>query len=113
MRELAMRAVGGPPLLEQRQDLGGLLIEQPVHRQPARRLVGQLPGRAAGDPAVRADLTKFQFVAGPPQRPAALDRGVEQLQQPCLGGRVHPQRDPATQPQRPFPRPASASRPSP
>jgi hypothetical protein len=32
----------------------------------------------------------------PAQRPAAVDRLVEQVEQPGLGGRVHPVWDPAT-----------------
>jgi hypothetical protein len=32
----------------------------------------------------------------PAQRPAGVDRIVEQVEQPGLGGRVHPAGDPAT-----------------
>ena len=54
VRELAVRAVGLAPLLEQRQDLGAPRSEQPVHRRPARRLSASSPrprgGRSTGAP---------------------------------------------------------------
>jgi hypothetical protein len=40
--QLAVGSVSFAPLVEERQYLGHLLIEQPMHRRPARRLVGQL-----------------------------------------------------------------------
>jgi hypothetical protein len=35
-------------------------------------------------------------VRGPTQRPARVGRLGEQIEQASLGGRIHPQRDPAT-----------------
>lgn len=96
MRELAVAAVGLSPLVEQGKDLGHLLLEQPVHRDPARGPVGEPPPGPAGDPAVRPTLGHLQLTAGPAQRPAGVDRLVEQVEQPGLGGHVHPVRDPAT-----------------
>ena len=96
MGELTVGAVGLAPLLEQGQDLGRFGVEQPVHRRPARCLVGQLPQGAAGNPAVRADLAEFQLVAGAAQCPACVDRVVEQAEQRRLSGHVDPLRDPAT-----------------
>jgi hypothetical protein len=84
------------PLVEQGQDLGHLLVEQPVHRGPARRPVGQPTTGPAGDPAVRPPLRQLQLVTDPAQRPPGVDRLVEQVEQPGLGGRVHPAWDPAT-----------------
>jgi hypothetical protein len=101
--ELAVAAVGLTPLVEQGQDLGLLLGQQPMRRGPAGSLIRQLPARAATDPAVRPYLAELKFVTGPPDRPAAVERLVEQIEQSGLGGRVDPARDPATQPQPPFP----------
>jgi hypothetical protein len=64
--QLAMRTVGLAPVIEQGEDLGSFGVEQPVHRRPARCLVGQLPTKAAGDPAMRPYLAEFEFVASPP-----------------------------------------------
>ena len=96
MRELAVAAVGLAPLVEQGEDLGHLLLEQPVPRGPARGPVGEPPLGPAGDPAVRPALGHLQLVTDPAQRPAGVDRLVEQVEQPGLGGRVHPVWDPAT-----------------
>lgn len=74
-----------------------------MHRRPAGRLVGQRTDGSAADPAVRPYLAEFEFVADAADRPALLDGLVEQGEQPGFGGRVDPPRDPATQPQRPFP----------
>lgn len=52
---------------------------------------------------MRADLAEFELMAGAAHRPPGIDRVVKQAEQPGLGGRVDPVRDPATQPQRPFP----------
>jgi len=94
--QLAVGSVGFAPLGEERQNLGHLLIEQPVHRRPARRLVGQLADGPAGQPAVRADFAELQFAAGAAQRPALIERLIKQLEQAGLGGRVEPARDPTT-----------------
>ena len=91
-----MAAIGLAPLVEQRQDLSGFLVEQPMHRRPARRLVGQPPQSAPRHPAVCADLAEFEFVADAAYRPAGVEGVVEQAEQPGLGGRVDPVWDPAT-----------------
>jgi hypothetical protein len=91
------------PTDRQRQDLGRLLRQQAVHRRPAGLAVEQLPTRPTGVPAVRAALGQLQHLAGPAQRPAAVQGLLEQVQQAGLGDRVDSARDPATQPQRPFP----------
>jgi hypothetical protein len=67
-----------------------------VHRRPAGSLVRQLAAVAAGDPAVRPPLGQLQRTAGPAQRPASLERLIEQAEQPGLGGRIDAARDPAT-----------------
>jgi hypothetical protein len=45
---------------------------------------------------VHADLANVEFVTGASDRPAGVERFVEQVEQPSLGGRVDPARDPAT-----------------
>jgi hypothetical protein len=94
--ELAVRPVGLAPLVEQRQDLGGLGGEQTVHRGPARCLIGQPATGTAGDPPMRPPLDQLELVTGSAQRPAGLERLVDQVEQPRLGGRVDPGRDLAT-----------------
>ena len=103
MGQLAVRAVGLAPFLEQRQDRLGLLGEQAVHRGSTRRGISQAPHAAPGPPPVRTDLTELELVAGPPHRPAPRDGLVDQVQQSRLRGRLDPGRDRATQPQPPFP----------
>lgn len=103
MGELAVGPVDLAPLIEQREDLRSLLGQDAVHRTPARGPVDQRPESPAGHPAVGADLAELEHPASPSQRPAPLDRGVEQVQQAGLGGRVDPVRDSATQPQPSFP----------
>ena len=49
------------------------------------------------------DLAELEDTAGAADGPAGIERLVNQVQQPGLGGRVDPVRDPATQPQPPFP----------
>ena len=101
--ELAMRAVDLAPLVEQRQDLGDLLVEQPVHRRPARRRSASCPAaRRASQRCARTSRRSSSWQARRSDQPR-LDRVVEQLEQRGLGGRVDPARDPATQPQPPFP----------
>jgi hypothetical protein len=94
--ELAVTAVGLPPLVEQGQDRLGLLGEQPVQWGPAGALVDQLPAGPAGQPAVCPDLAELKFETGPAHRPAGLEGLGQQVQRPGLGGRVHPAGDPAT-----------------
>jgi hypothetical protein len=83
--ELAVRPVGLAPLVEQRQDLLGLVVEQPVHRGPARGPVGQRSAGTAGDPPMRPPLDQLELVAGSAQRPAGLERLVEpgRAARPC------------------------------
>jgi hypothetical protein len=45
---------------------------------------------------MRPPLDQLELVAGPAQRPAGLERLVDQVEQPRLGGRVDPGRDLAT-----------------
>jgi hypothetical protein len=52
---------------------------------------------------VRADLAELKLVSHTPDRPARVEGLVDQVEQPGLRGRVNPARDPATQPQVPFP----------
>ena len=103
MRELAVRAVGLAPLLEQGQDLVGLLGEEPVHRGPARRPVDELTSGPAGQPAVGPDLAELEHSAGTSDRPPCLEGVVQEVQQAGLGGRIDAAWDAATQPQPPFP----------
>ena len=103
MRELAVRAVGLAPLLEQRQDLLGFLSQKPMHRRPARCPVGELAPGPAGEPAMSPDLSDLEHTAGAADRPTGLDRIIDQVQQAGLGGRIDAAWDAATQPQPPFP----------
>ena len=103
MRELAMRAVGLAPLVEQGEDLRGLLGEQPVHGCAAGALVVEGTALPTVQPSVGAAFGELQIVTGPPQRPSGLDSVVEKIEQRSLGGRVDTAWDLATQPQRPFP----------
>ena len=103
MSQVAVGAVDLAPLLEQRHDLGLLSVQQPVDRVAAGLVVHQTVGGTSGAPPPRAPLGQLQHLASAAMASAVLDRPVDQLQQACLGGRVHPARDPATQSQRPFP----------
>jgi len=103
VRELAMRPVDLAPLIEQGEDLLGLLGQDAMHRRPARRGIDEFSAGPAGIPAVRADLTELENTAPPASRPTRLDGLVDQVQKPGLRGRVHPAWDSATQPQPPFP----------
>jgi hypothetical protein len=75
--QLAVAAVGLAPLVEQGQDLGHFVLQQPVHRGSARRQVDQLTPGPAGDPAVRPPRRQFQHLAGPAQRPTGIHRLFE------------------------------------
>jgi hypothetical protein len=101
--KLAMRAVGLAPRLEQPHDLGDLPVQQAMQRAATRGLVGQLASDAPAQPPVAAQLADLQYLADGPHPPALLQGLLEQVQQPSLGGRVHPRWDLATQSQRPFP----------
>lgn len=61
-----------------------------------RGLVGQLSQGAPRDPAMRPQCTEPELVTCPPQRPARVERPVEQVQQCCRGGRIDTALDPAT-----------------
>jgi hypothetical protein len=106
--ELAMGAVSLAPLVEQPDDLGDLPVQQPMQGAATRTAVGQLVGGAAAKPPVGPHRAKLQHLAGGTELPAGLHRLLDQLQQTGLGGRIHPRRDPATQPQRPFPSTSSS-----
>jgi hypothetical protein len=82
--ELTVAAVGLAPLVEQRQDLGLLLGQQPMRRRPARRFVGQLPAASPTDPTVRPHLAEFELVTDPAHRPAGVEGLVEQVERPAL-----------------------------
>ncbi len=103
MRELAMRPVDLAPLVEQGQDLFGLLGQQSVHRGPTRGPVGELAPGSTGEPAMGPDLAEFEHATDTSDRPPGLDRVVDQVQQAGLGGRIDAAWDTATQPQPPFP----------
>lgn len=103
MRKFAVGPVDLAPLLEQRQDLLGLLSQDAVHRRPARLGVSQLAAGPAGVPSVGPDLTDLEHPAGSSDRPARLDGLLDQVEQTRLGGRVDAPGDPATQPQPSFP----------
>ena len=102
MRELAVRPVGLTPLLEQGQDLLGLLGQQAVHRGPARRPVREPAPGPAGEPAMGPDLAELKHSTGASDRPTGLDRFVDQVQQAGLGDRIDTAWDVATQPQPPY-----------
>ncbi len=96
MGQLTVRPVNLAPLVEQRHDLGGLVGQDPVGWVAARRVVVELVTLTTGQPPPRPTLPEVQFAAGPAQRPTRGNGMVDQLEQPCLGGRVDAQRDPAT-----------------
>jgi hypothetical protein len=99
VRELAMRAVLLSPLLEQAQDLFDLIIEQPVHRMPARLAVIKRTGPPAVHPPVSANPVQLQHPADLVQRPTRTDGVLDEIEQPFLGDRIHTAWNPATQPQ--------------
>ncbi len=103
MCEFAMRAVDLAPLVEQRQDLLGLVGQDAVHRGATRWTVGELSSCSAGIPAVGTDLAELEHPARTPDLPAGIEGLVDQVEQACLGGRIDPVRDSATQPQPSFP----------
>src|SRR3954470_2949874 len=89
--------------LEHRQDRLLLGRRDGVHGMPARRTVIERARGPALAPAPRAALAELQIRAGAAVIPAVGEGGIDELQQPSLGGRLDPSRDPATQSQRPFP----------
>ena len=96
MRELAVGPIDLAPLVEQGQYLRCFLGQDGVHRRSAGLGVGELSAGPAGVPAVRPNLPEVKHPARSPGRPAGVDRLVDQVQQPGLGGRIDPARDPAT-----------------
>src|SRR5665213_1215139 len=103
VRELAVGPVGLTPLMEQHDDLSGLLLQQAVHRRAARSRVLQPTGVAPAEPPIRPQLTEFKLPAGPAQRPTLIGGLIKQLEQARLGGRVDSAGDLATHPQPSFP----------
>ena len=102
--ELAMRPVHVAPLVEQRQDLSLLPLQEPVDRVPARAgVIEPAPGSALLPPP-RPTPVQLDHRARPVQRPAGIDRIVDQGQQRRLGGPVDTGGNRTAHPQRDFPR---------
>ncbi len=77
MRELAMRPIDLAPLIEQRDDRGALVGEQPMHRARARAVILEAAGFAALIPAPRPALGELEVLARAamtPARPGSPDR---------------------------------------
>ena len=75
-----------------------------MHRAPApHRVVETLTARDANTPPLQAALGQLQAHARRPGAPPGRLGTHDQIHQRRLGGRIHPTRDPATQPQRSFP----------
>ena len=113
MGELAMGAVNLAPLVEQGDDLGDLLGQQPVDRAAARGQVLQLVGGTTLQPPPRAPLAQLQRGARRPHRPASLTAWFSKTSRPAL---VAASTLGGTRPLSPnalFPRPAAAGRPAP
>ena len=81
-------------------DLVDVVVEQPLRRVAARRRVDKLVTLSPGEPPPRRALGLLQQPTRVTDRPVALDRMVDQIEQSGLGDRVHTSWDPATQPQR-------------
>ena len=96
MGQFAVGPVDIAPLLEQRQDLGCLIGQHPMHRGPTRGPVSQPATGPPGVPPVGTDLPDFQCPAGPADRPAGIEGVVDQIEQSRFRGRIHPAWDPAT-----------------
>ena len=104
MSELAMGPVYVAPLVEQRQDLSLLALQEPVDRVPARAgVIEPAPGSALLAPP-RPTPVHLERRARPAQRPAGIDRIVDQAQQRRLGGPVDTGGNRTAHPQRDFPR---------
>ena len=114
MRELAMRAVHPPPLLDQIEDRLLLWGQQPVNGIADRPPVLETPGLPQPrTPAMRADVGEVKHLAHARMRPPVLDRPVDQPQQLELGLRAHARGDRAEEPERCLPGTRSAPPPSP
>ena len=79
-----MGAIAFAPLVEHRQNLGDLLIEQAVHGHPTRPAVDQIgtPVLPTFDPPA----TDLEHLAHRVQGPALTDRVVHQGEQTSLPG---------------------------
>jgi hypothetical protein len=85
VRQLAVRPVDRPPVLDQVQDRLLFPGQQPVHRVAARRQIGQGAVVAQpGAPTVHPHILDTQDVAGAGVRPPRRDRVVDQLEQPLF-----------------------------
>ncbi len=103
MRQLSMRAVDLAPLIEQGQDRLDLLSEQTMHRRPARSQVAQPTTLTSSEPTLRTPLGQVEHRARTTKCPPRSQGLVQRIEQAGLGGRIDSVRDPATQPQPPFP----------
>ena len=99
-----MRPVDVAPLVEHGHDLVLLIGGEPVDRAPARRrVVETLTIRDAATPPLEAALGQLQQAARRPGAAPARPGAHDQIHERCLGGRIHPAWDSATQPQGSFP----------
>ena len=96
VREFAVRAVRLAPLVEQRQDLPLLRLQDAVHRAAAGALVGQLAVVPAHPPPVHPPDRDLQHPARPGEVPTRVQSVLDQVEQRRFGGRVDSQREPAT-----------------
>ena len=74
MRELAMRPIDVGPLVEQRQDLGLLPVQDAVDRVAARAGVIESADGSAVLPSPRPTSVQLEHRTGPVQAPASIDR---------------------------------------
>ena len=110
MRELAVAAVHGPPLLGDREDLSDFAGSQRMQRHTPWRAVLNGAGVAPpAPPAVRPVIRDTQQRARPPVRRAGAHGAVDQLQDLLLGPGGHPSRQRTAQPQPTFPRSTASS----
>ena len=107
--EFAVRPVDVAPLFEQSQDLVLFPLQEPVHRIPAGDAVFEAAGGPALLPAPQPAPVDLHHRAHPPQRPAGIDRDVDEPQQHGFGGPVDTGGDRAAHPQRDFPRSTASS----
>ena len=109
MSELATRSVDVAPLIEQRQDLSLLPLQEPADRVPARAGVTEAALSSASLPPPRPTPAQFDHRTRPVQRPAGIDRTVDQGQQRRHGGPVDTGGDRTAHPQCDFPPSAANS----
>lgn len=104
MSQFAVGTVHLGPHVEHRDDLVLLVWGEPMNRIPPGSMVVEAdPGVDPTMPPLQTTLGQFQIPACRCHAPPVGHRPVDQADQPCLGGRVDPPRDPATQPQGSFP----------